>query len=1167
MALFSVALGDDLPMGKRSARTSFGNVGMRVAEVPVGKRGAAKQADAPTVTPNSPQLLVAPFDQTTAKKGQEAWAANLKTPSENANSIGMKLRLIPPGEYMMGSTKDQIERVLSWGPLRDPMTSREQPAQRVRIVRPFYLGVHEVTRGEFAKFVAATGYKADAERDGRRPDQEFDGAKRQNVNWRNPGYPQADSHPVVDVTGADAIAFCEWLSRKEGRFYRLPKEAEWEHACRAGTTTLFYTGDDPQKAAEVANMIGATDGYEFTAPVGSFPPNPFGLYDTCGNVWELCQDWSTPDYVGHTAEGDPPNSANPSMVVARGGAADCLVAYCRSAIRDIEPRSARSNNIGFRVACEIVPVENDAATNEFASPEGFAPPLNGKNRARSKTHPIGQKLLVVVAKGDHDVLQPFVAHKEKLLPTELVALQVILKESTGADDAEKLKRYLYRRWQNNNVGYVLLVGDAERIPVRFAAINDGGKGAGSWTFAPSDLYFADLAKRDGSFEDWNAKKDQFHADYYGELMGFDGKDPINADQIDYLPEIAVGRWPVHTRTQLQMVVAKTIRYEKHVLADDLPVAHRTAFVNGPGLADVRGQMTDWAKKLEVVTSAQPTRLLYKDAGRDDKTPPPSVEEVEKALNGGVGMIFHVGHGTETRWDGCLDLGRLRRVHNAALAPVMFSIGCSTARYAPGAPGNPYVDIHGKAHRGTDAKESFKGPAPPPANYQRGKYDRSSLGVEFVRRGPNGAVAYIGCDTGSQGCAWPMMGGFVEYIASHESPRLGDAWNEALTKYYWDMGLRTIKPQDWVNVAIFHQGMKFQLFGDPSMQLPRSPSQQAIAWLDQEQHTQANIWGMRFSPDSRLLLGFGDAGPSGAIRIWHVATDTELPTLLTGKKVWFSSAVFAPDGKHLLSWYSQDNQVYIWDGTTSRLRGLLVGHTKPVTSVAVSPDGSLALTGSQDQTLLLWNLTNSRELHRFPGSSEHGAGTFSPDSKSILTYGDVPTLRLWDVKSGAPLHELAGHSAGCSGLFSPDGRQILSFSSDKTVRLWDAVTCKQIRLFEGCADVVWGAAFLPGGGQVVAWGKDRTLRVWDSGSGRQVRTLDLGKDWKLDATALALSSDVRRLLTSHEDQSVRLRDLSTGTELRRYSNVRNSRGLTFSPDGSLAASGSFRAGVYVLRLPE
>jgi WD40 repeat protein len=289
-------------------------------------------------------------------------------------------------------------------------------------------------------------------------------------------------------------------------------------------------------------------------------------------------------------------------------------------------------------------------------------------------------------------------------------------------------------------------------------------------------------------------------------------------------------------------------------------------------------------------------------------------------------------------------------------------------------------------------------------------------------------------------------------------------------------------------------------------------------------------------------------------------------LLTGEKVWFSNAVFTPDAKEVVSCYSRDNRVFTWDVATGKAHRRLSGHTKPVTNVAISPDGRLAVSGGRDKTLFLWDLENGQELHRFPVNFEKCSGAFSPDNKFILTYGDDPTLRTWDVESGAPVHELVGHSAGCSGFFSHDGRQILSFSSDKTVRLWDAAG-KQIRLFEGCADVVLGAAFLPRDGQVIAWGKDHMLRIWDAGSGREVRMLDLGEDWKLDAASLALDPHRRRLLTSHQDQSVRLRDLSTGKELRRYTNVRNSRGLTFSPDGRFAASGSFRAGVYVLRLPE
>lgn len=337
--------------------------------------------------------------------------------------------------------------------------------------------------------------------------------------------------------------------------------------------------------------------------------------------------------------------------------------------------------------------------------------------------------------------------------------------------------------------------------------------------------------------------------------------------------------------------------------------------------------------------------------------------------------------------------------------------------------------------------------------------------------------------------------------------------------------------------------------------------------DRDQNRQAHLWDIKFSPDSRVLLAAGDPGASGAIPIWDVATGNEGPTLLTGEKVWFTNAVFTPDGKQVVAWYSKDKRVFTWDVATGEPLRRLEGLPRPATSVAVSPDGRLALGVSPDQTLVLWELENGRELRRFKIHCDKGQGSFSPDSRLILTYGEDPTLRLWDVQSGVLRNELAGHAAGSAGLFSADGRQVLSFSSDKSVRLWNAATGKLTCVFDGCGEVVWGAAFLPGNEQVAAWAKDRTLRVWDARNGRQVRKIDLGEDWKLDPTTLALSPDGRRLLTSHEDQSIRLRELSTGAELYRYANVRTSRGLAFSPDGRFAASGSFRAGVYLLRLPE
>ncbi len=180
----------------------------------------------------------------------------------------------------------------------------EHPQHRVRITRPFYLGTYHVTRGQFRQFIADTRYKTDAEKGGKpgalglNPDTKKFGFDKKYC-WRNAGFEQTDEHPVVGVSWNDAVAFCEWLSRKEGKAYRLPTEAEWEYACRAGTTTRYSSGDDPETLAKVGNVpdatyrakfpddkntIKASDGYVFTSPVGSFRPNAFGLYDMQGNA-------------------------------------------------------------------------------------------------------------------------------------------------------------------------------------------------------------------------------------------------------------------------------------------------------------------------------------------------------------------------------------------------------------------------------------------------------------------------------------------------------------------------------------------------------------------------------------------------------------------------------------------------------------------------------------------------------------------------------------------------------------------------------------------------------------------------------------------------------------------------------------------------------------------
>jgi len=292
------------------------------------------------------------------------------------NSIGMKLILIPAGEFTMGSRKSAEDTATSFSKtygddlLTADLFTAEHPQHRVRITRPLYLGTCHVTRGQFRQFVTDTSYKTDAEK-GEKPgawgwDPDRKGFEfNEKYSWRNAGFEQTDEHPVVCVNWNDAVAFCKWLSKKEGKAYRLPTEAEWEYACRSGTTTRYYSGDDPETPAKVGNLpdatfkakspgakytIKASDGYVFTSPVGSFKSNAFGLYDMHGNAWQWCADWYGAKYYDASPAEDPTGPASGTVRVLRGGSWVVGPIVTRSGYRFKCSPDLRDYSSGFRVA-------------------------------------------------------------------------------------------------------------------------------------------------------------------------------------------------------------------------------------------------------------------------------------------------------------------------------------------------------------------------------------------------------------------------------------------------------------------------------------------------------------------------------------------------------------------------------------------------------------------------------------------------------------------------------------------------------------------------------------------------------------------------------------------------------------------------------------------------
>jgi formylglycine-generating enzyme required for sulfatase activity len=253
------------------------------------------------------------------------------------NSIGMKLKWVPAGKFLMG-TKDG-------GP------KGQSPEHEVVLTKPFYMGIHEVTVGQWRQFVEATKYQTKPEKDGATP------------TWAKPPFVQTDEHPVVCVGWVDAVAFCEWLTKKEASGaaprgkYALPTEAQWEYCCRAGSQATYCFGDDDKELLQYA-WIGRNAGKK-THPVGQLKPNAWGLYDMHGNVREWCADYYQLTYYKNSPKEDPagPTKSDPfnyakETRVIRGGGWFRTEGYCPSAFRlphGNDQAGYHSDAVGFRV--------------------------------------------------------------------------------------------------------------------------------------------------------------------------------------------------------------------------------------------------------------------------------------------------------------------------------------------------------------------------------------------------------------------------------------------------------------------------------------------------------------------------------------------------------------------------------------------------------------------------------------------------------------------------------------------------------------------------------------------------------------------------------------------------------------------------------------------------
>lgn len=254
--------------------------------------------------------------------------------------------VLPAGSYVMGSPESELER------------KPNEAQHRVAIAYSFAVGKYDVTRGEYARFIAQTGYKTTGTGCYGKNDGKW--SKQAWRTWDNPGFEQTDSHPAVCQTWDDAKAYVAWLAGKTGRPYRLLSEAEWEYAARAGTATARHWG--PGLTHDNANYganpccdmyIEGRDQWAYTSPSGAFAPNDFGLYDMLGNVWQWLEDCANPSYENAPVDGSAWLSGDCKQRMRRGGGWVDRGNTVRSASRfwiEVDHPSADSS---FRVALTL----------------------------------------------------------------------------------------------------------------------------------------------------------------------------------------------------------------------------------------------------------------------------------------------------------------------------------------------------------------------------------------------------------------------------------------------------------------------------------------------------------------------------------------------------------------------------------------------------------------------------------------------------------------------------------------------------------------------------------------------------------------------------------------------------------------------------------------------
>lgn len=902
-----------------------------------------------------PSPAVAPFDAKQAQAIQAQWSQFLQTPVVQANSIGLQLVLIPPGEFDMGSTPADVAQLQADGKRQSApewyfdRLPAESPRHHAKITAPFYLGLYEVTQPEYERVM------------GNNPSEHKGGAK----------------YPVDNVSWPDAVEFCRKLSelpeeKAAGAVYRLPTEAEWEYASRAGTVTHYSFGDDAAGLARHATFGNNSENR--TQPVGRGRPNAWGLFDMHGNVWEWCADWWTADYYANSPSDDPLGPSSGEARVLRGGSwRDAAAGIFRSGYRGSDRPDSHNFCLGFRVVRTLAPGV------PASSPAGPA---------------------VASTVGSGAAVVPYSAKPRCLAFTPVRTHNLGFGFATGNEDGTITVFGL------RNNGEAWLAGN---LHGHLQAVN-------CLAFSPDGNLFA-TGSADATVRVWETWGDPRrrelrrlpgqNAPVTAVAFSPDGSQLLSAGQdgtllvSDVLTEAEIRR----AKLKLERTWIQTMDWSR----DGNRVLIGTR-VHGDQSASV-WNFNDDLEEIVFETDKQPAQAVAFS----------SAEDQAYLLRSGSLFVHEVSSGKQLRQLGA-------KIRAAAFAPAAnralsaddthvltlwdLRTGDVVQTFAGHTQPVFQVALSLDGTRAISASRDgtlrlWQLPAAPPPENQVQVF---SVGAPVI------------CAAISPDNAFALSNAADDLVM----------WNLADGTRVRDYGLRTpVTAAAFSNDGqsiLYGTGRSDSKLG---MLASRDVTNQTRNDDKQFPGHQGQITGVAYSADGhRAVSGSTD----GTVRLWNADTRLELAKLDLGTPVhsvalskaggdvligasdesvrlWHwettkdvqslqghSSAVLAvalsADGKRAAS-AGADMLIHVWDLQSGQSAATFEGHTGRVTAVAISEHGLTVLSGSEDSTVRLWDVQTAKEVQRFAGHSRAvRAVAMSADGMRAISGSDDGTLRLW-----------------------------------------------------------------------------------------------------------------------------------------------------------------------------